>query len=368
MRPITSNITAKESIKNITDEYPRSGLCHVPTPLEAMPNLSRKLGEVNLFIKRDDQTGLAFGGNKSRKLDFIMADVLEQKADSVVTWGGMQSNWCRQTAAAARKLGLKPVLILFKRANLPTECDGNLLLDSILGAEIKTIELEEGKSFMEIHAVEEILKTVVEEERRAGNNPYIAPIGGSFQEGSMRKPLGAICYVDAISELVKQAEAEDVRIDYLVHATGSGSTQAGLIVGAKLFYPQVKIVGISVCEDLKTITRFVNTIVHRTFEEFGLNTDLDEADICIFEEYLGGGYGILNHETAQALHLVAETEGILLDPVYTGKAMVGLVDLIGKGYFKKDANIVFLHSGGTPALFPYREGIMNYLNDGNRHQ
>ncbi len=267
MRSVNSSVMWKESLKDITTEYPRSGLCHLPTPLERMPNLSRKLGGVNLFIKRDDQTGLAFGGNKSRKLDFIMADVLDQKADSVITWGGTQSNWCRQTAAAARKLGLKPILILFKRAGLPTECDGNLLLDSILGAEIRTIELEQGKSFMEIRAVEEILKTVVEEERRAGNNPYIAPIGGSFQEGSMKKPLGAICYVDAIREMVKQAEAEDVRIDYLVQATGSGSTQAGLIVGAKLFCPQVRIVGISACEDLKTISRFVDTITRRTFEE-----------------------------------------------------------------------------------------------------
>ena len=367
MRAITSNVISKESIKNITEEYPRSGLCHLPTPLDAMPNLSRKLGGVNLFIKRDDQTGLAFGGNKSRKLDFIMADALEQKVDSVITWGGMQSNWCRQTAAAARKLGLKPVLILFKRANLPTECDGNLLLDSILGAEIRTIELE-GKSFMEIGAVAEILETVVEEERRAGNNPYLAPIGGSFLGGSMRKPLGAICYVDAISELVKQAEAENVRIDYLVHATGSGSTQAGLIVGAKLFYPQMKIVGISTCEDLKTITRFVDTITRCTFEEFGMNADLGVADIHILEEYLGGGYGILNRETTQALRLVAEMEGILLDPVYTGKAMAGLIDLIKKGYFERDANIVFLHTGGTPALFPYREGIMSYLREESREQ
>lgn len=368
MLPIASNVISMASIRNIADEYPRAGLCHLPTPLEAMPNLSRKLGGVNLFIKRDDQTGLAFGGNKSRKLDFIMADALEQKADSVVTWGGMQSNWCRQTAAAARRIGLKPILILFKRSNLPTECDGNLLLDSILGAEIKTIELEEGKSFMEIRAVEEILNPVVEKERRAGNSPYIAPIGGSFLEGSMRKPLGAICYVDALSELLKQADAKDLRIDYLVHATGSGSTQAGLIVGAKLFCPQLKIVGISACEDLKTITHFVDTIARRTLEELGLNTDLSEADICIFEEYLGGGYGILNRETTQALRLVAEMEGILLDPVYTGKAMTGLIDLIKKGYFEKDANIVFLHTGGTPALFPYREGIMSYLSDESREQ
>ncbi|MCA1600669.1 MAG: pyridoxal-phosphate dependent enzyme [Acidobacteria bacterium] len=293
-----NNILAKESLKNLVDEFPRCSLCHLPTPFERMANLSRELGGVNLFIKRDDQTGLAFGGNKSRKLDFIMADVLEQKADCVITWGGMQSNWCRQTAAAARRLGVKPILILFKRASLPTEYDGNLLLDSILGADIRTIELAQGQSFMEIRAVEEILKTIVEEERRAGQHPYIAPIGGTFLEGSMSRPLGAISYVNALIELAEQAEAQDVRIDYLVHATGSGSTQAGLIV---------------------------------------------------------------NHETTRALRLAAETEGILLDPVYTGKAMAGLVALAQQGYFEKGANVVFLHTGGAPALFPYREKILHYM-------
>jgi len=368
MRSVTNDVISKEALKSLIDEFPRRALCHLPTPFERMCNLSRELGEVNLFIKRDDQTGLAFGGNKSRKLDFIMADVLAQKADSVITWGGMQSNWCRQTAAAARRMGVKPILILFKRASLPMECDGNLLLGSILGADIRTIELEPGQSFMEIRAVEEILKTIVEEERRAGHHPYIAPIGGTFLEGSMSQPLGAISYVNALIELVEQAEAEDVRIDYLVHATGSGSTQAGLIVGAKLLDPQVKIIGISVCEDLKTITRVVKTIAHHTFAALKLETELNGTDIRIFEEYLGGGYGILDHETTRALRLVAETEGILLDPVYTGKAMAGLIALTKQGYFEKGANVVFLHSGGTPALFPYREKIMNHLGsvDGDR--
>jgi D-cysteine desulfhydrase family pyridoxal phosphate-dependent enzyme len=361
MLPVVNNILAKESLKQIVDEFPRRRLCHLPTPFERMANLSRELGGVNLFIKRDDQTGLAFGGNKSRKLDFIMADVLKQKADCVITWGGMQSNWCRQTAAAARRLGVKPILIIFKRASLPMECDGNLLLDSILGADIRTIELEQGKSFMEIRAVEEILKTIVEEERRAGNNPYIAPIGGTFLEGSMSQPLGAISYVKAFVELTEQAEAEDVKIDYIVHATGSGSTQAGLIAGAKLLGPRVKIIGISVCEDLQTITRFVQTIAQRTFEAFKLETELNGTDIRIVKEFLGGGYGILNHETTRALRLVAETEGVLLDPVYTGKAMAGLIALTQQGYFEKGANVVFLHTGGAPALFPYREQILNYL-------
>lgn len=361
MLPVVNNILAKESLKQIVDEFPRCRLCHLPTPFERMANLSRELGGVNLFIKRDDQTGLAFGGNKSRKLDFVMADVLKQKADSVITWGGMQSNWCRQTAAAARRLGVRPILILFKRAGLPVECDGNLLLDSILGADIRTIELAQGQSFMEIRAVEEILNTIVEEERRAGRNPYIAPIGGTFLEGSMNQPLGAISYVSALIELAEQAEAQDVRIDYVVHATGSGSTQAGLIVGAKLLSPHMKIIGISVCEDLKTITRFVQTIAHHTFEAFNLETELNGTDIRIFEEFLGGGYGLLDQETTRALRLMAESEGILLDPVYTGKAMAGLIALTKQGYFEKGANTVFLHTGGAPALFPYREKILHYL-------
>jgi len=328
-----------------------------------MEKLSRKLGGVNLYIKRDDQTGLAFGGNKARKLDFIMADVLAQKCDSIITWAGVQSNWCRQTVAAARKVGVKPVLILFKRPNLPADADGNLFINLLFDAEIKIVEVESGKNIMVLDEVSDIIEEAAEEERRKGNNPYIAPIGGSMLEGSMTRPLGAISFVNAFLEILEQTAKLGSKPDYIVLATGSGSTQAGLMVGAQLVSPQTKVVGISVSDNKATMDHCVETIAEETLKEFGTSSTNLAESVIVFDDYVKDGYGILNEETARALRLVGETEGILLDPVYTGRAMVGLVDLIEKGYFKKGDNIVFLHTGGTPALFPYREKILNYLGN-----
>lgn len=353
---------SQESLSRVIDAFPQFACSHLPTPLERLEKLSDRLG-VNLLIKRDDQTGLAFGGNKARKLDFIMADVLAQKCDSVITWAGVQSNWCRQTVAAARKVGVKPILILFKRPNLPADADGNLFIDLLFDSDIKIVEVESGKNIMELGEIGEIIEKVAAEERRKGNNPYIAPIGGSMTEGSMTKPLGAISFVNAFLEMQKQTEVLNVNPDSIIMATGSGSTQAGLIVGAKLVNSQTKVVGISVSEDKATMEHCVGTIAEETFEEFGATSLNKRENVIIIDDYIADGYGILNRETARALRLVAETEGILLDPVYTGRAMVGLIDLVEKGYFKKGDNIVFWHTGGTPALFPYREKILDYLGN-----
>ncbi|MGI8468691.1 MAG: D-cysteine desulfhydrase family protein [Pyrinomonadaceae bacterium] len=353
---------SKESLKSLIGGFPRYLCSYLPTPLERMQNLSNRLGGVNLFVKRDDQTGLAFGGNKARKLDFIMADVLAQKCDSVITWAGVQSNWCRQTAAAARKVGIKPILILFKRPNLPADTDGNLFIDLLFDSEVKIVEVESGKNIMELGEIGEFIEEVAEAERRKGNNPYIAPIGGSMTEGSMTKPLGAISFVNAFLEILEQTQTQNVKPDYIILATGSGSTQAGLMVGARLVSPNTKVVGITVSEDKRAMEHCVETIAEQTFKEFGAANSGKEG-VIVFDDYVKDGYGILNEETARALRLVAETEGILLDPVYTGRAMVGLIDLIEKGYFKKDDNVVFWHTGGTPALFPYREKILDYLED-----
>lgn len=350
----------KDRLKNVLRELPRFRCSYLPTPLERLDRLSNKVG-VNLLIKRDDQTGLAFGGNKARKLDFIMADVLAQGCDSVITWAGVQSNWCRQTVAAARKVGVKPVLILFKRPNLPAEMDGNLLINFLFDSEVKIVEIESGKNIMELAEVRSVIDYVAEEERKKGNNPYIAPIGGSLSEGSMTRPLGAISFVGAFLEIVEQAETLGASPDHVILATGSGSTQAGLMVGARLASPRTKVVGISVSEDKATMSRCVESIAEQTFGEFGAVSNGAE-DIIVLDDYIDDGYGILNRKTADAIRLVAETEGILLDPVYTGRAMVGLLDLIEKGYFEKDDNIFFLHSGGTPALFPYREKLCGFLN------
>jgi L-cysteate sulfo-lyase len=351
--------TSLQNLKTRLNTFPRTPLCNLPTPLEKLENLSRKLN-LNLYIKRDDETGLAMGGNKSRKLEFIMADALAQGADAIVTWGGVQSNWCRQLAAAARRVGIQPFLILFKRPRLPSERNGNLFLDEIFGADITVFELEEGSSIMGLHQVQRFVDPVIERARKAGRKPYLAPIGGSRLEGSMNRPWGSIAYVNAMLELTEQAEAQELTIDQLVFATSSGSTHAGLLAGAMLLALRTKIVGISVSETKDEIAEAVKEIGDRVLMELGA-TELSREiqGVTVFDAYVGKGYAILTSEIVRAIRVVAENEGILLDPVYTGKAVVGLLDLCETGYFRPEANVVFLHTGGTPALFSYRESILD---------
>jgi L-cysteate sulfo-lyase len=340
--------------------FPRVALAHLPTPLEKLDALSQRLGGLSLHMKRDDQTGLAFGGNKARKLEFIMADVVEQGADSVVTWAGVQSNWCRQVAASAAKLGKRAVLVLLKRPGLPVGEDGNLLIDRVLNADIRFVEASGEKSFLELENVREFLAPILEEEEASGRKAYLAPVGGSLIEGSMHRPLGALGYVVAFAELLEQAQARGFTPDTVVLATGSAGTQAGLLAGAKLLSPETRIVGISVAGSAKDITGYVKTITEAVLDELGEGGGVSDQEVIVFDDYLGEGYGVLNEDITHAIGLLARKEGVLLDPVYTGKAMSGLIDLAGKGYFGEE-EVVFLHTGGTPALFPYRDGILRAL-------
>jgi D-cysteine desulfhydrase family pyridoxal phosphate-dependent enzyme len=359
---VRMSIISLPEIKKRIEKFPRKKLIHLPTPLQKMENLSRELAGPEIFIKRDDLTGLAFGGNKSRKLEFIIQDALDKKSDVIITWASVQSNWCLQTAAAARKFGIKPLLILFKTYDLPEEKDGNLLLDFILDAEIQIREAEKGKIVSEEY-VQEIIAEAVNEIREWGYNPYVAPIGGSMVGGSMDKPLGAISYLNAFAEMMEQAEGLGVDFNYIVHATGSGGTQAGLAVGAKALSGKIKVLGISVSEQKDVFQRDVLTIAQDTTGALDLDLSMDEEDIAVLDEYIQEGYGIVNKEVSETIRLVAQKEGIFLDPVYTGKAMVGLVDLIKKGYFKKEDKIVFFHTGGTPALFPNKHHFDRFLHE-----
>ncbi len=347
-----------DTLKTRLDAFDRVVLTHLPTPLERLPALSRRVGTLNIHVKRDDQTGLAFGGNKARKLELIMADALRQRADSVVTWAGLQSNWCRQTAAAAARLGLRSVLVLVKKPGFPVGWDGNLLLDRILGADVRVVEAEQGRSFLELALVADFVEPVVDEERKAGRTPYLAPIGGSLTEGSMSAPLGALSYVRAFVELHEQAADLGISLDSVVHATGSASTQAGLVVGAKLLSPGTRIVGISVAADRETVAGYVDVIGNQTLAALGVDDRVAPEEVIVLDDYLAEGYGILNEPVRDAISLVAREEGLLLDPVYTGKAMVGMLDLAGRGWFREGESVVFMHTGGTPALFPYREGLL----------
>jgi len=340
------------------DTIPRTLLSHLPTPLEEMKRLSGRLEGLSLYVKRDDQTGLAFGGNKARKLEHIMADVLAAGADSVVTWAGVQSNWCRQVAAACARLGLRSVLVLLKKPGMPLGEDGNLLLDRLFDAEIRVVDAPEGKSFLELKNVKEFIEPVMAEERAAGRRPYLAPVGGSLLEGDMLRPLGALGYVRAFVEIMEQGSAMGFTPDTVLLASGSAGTQAGLLVGAKILSPSTRVVGISVAGSAEDVSGYVKSIAEATLKEVGAPGAVLDDEIVVLDDYLAEGYGVLNAQITQAVGMVAREEGLLLDPVYTGKSMAALLDLAGKGYFRDGEKVVFIHTGGTPAIFPYREGLL----------
>jgi len=343
------------------DAFPRTSMIVAPTAFYRLDNLTRVLGGPEIFIKRDDLTGLAFGGNKSRKLEFIIADVLRQGADAVVTWGSIQSNWCLQTAVAARRCGLRPVLILFKSDDAPPVYDGNLLLDVIVESDIRIRKAEKGK-VVKREMVEEEVAAVVSELRSQGHKPYVAPLGGSAVGGSMHMPLGAIGYASAYAELLEQATAAGVGVDCVIHSSGSGSTQAGLAVGAKALSDGTRVLGISVSDERASFGPEVLQIARDTAQALRLDFLITPEDIIVFDEYIGPGYGIVDQTVSEAVRFVAKTEGIFLDPVYTGKAMCALLDLARRGYFRKGERVVFFHTGGTAALFPYKTELSGFLS------
>jgi len=350
-----------EDVKKRLDKFPRVSLIHTPTPFNKLERLSELLKGPEIYVKREDMTGLAFGGNKSRKLEYIMPDVLEKKADAIITWGGVQSNWCLQTAAAARKFGIKPVLFLYRTSSLPPEFDGNLLLDFVLEADINIREAESGK-FPSEAELAEALEEAKHKVQEWGHTPYIVPVGGSVTSWSMEKPLGAIAYVHAYAEMQEQAEALGVNIDYVIHGSGSGSTQAGLAVGAKMLSNNTRVLGVSVLDKKQTYLPLVLDIAKETAGALEGGSEIAEEDIFILDGYIKEGYGIVNREVAEAIRVMAVEEGIFIDPVYVGKAMVALIDLIKQGYFTKEDTVVFMHTGGIPALFPNKHLLGELLS------
>ena len=350
----TATFRAAESLeRRLASRFRRVEVAHLPTPLEDLEVLTAELGGPRILIKRDDQTGLAFGGNKARKLDYIMADAQAKGADVIITWAGLQSNWCRQTAAAAAMMGMRSILLLSRRDDSPVVIDGNLLLDAILGAEARILPLGTSPS--------EVALGIAEEERLVGNTPYIVAVGGSSTGYDMKEPLGAMGYITALIETHRQAVEMGAVPDYVVIPTGSGGTQAGLVVGAAALRAGTKIIGISVSGSAEVIQSNVARIATQTSEGLGLGHSFSPEDIIVFDDYVGEGYGILNEPTADAIQRVARGEGILLDPVYTGKAMSGLIDLVESGYFQADDVVVFIHTGGTPAIFHYGEELLEFI-------
>lgn len=351
---------SSESIRSKLDQFPKQKLIFKPTPIQKLENLRLFLDGPKIYLKRDDLTGVAFGGNKSRKLEYIIQDVLQKKADVIITWAGVQSNWCLQTAAVARKFNVTPVLVLFGSEGVQVEYDGNLLLDFILSSDIKIKEAEKGR-VIRWNVVRNIMDEVEEEVKESGHVPYVAPIGGSLVGGSMQKPFGAFGYLETLVEIIEQTQDLGFIPDFIIHATGSGGTQAGLIAGAKALSPKTTVLGISVSDDTEVFRKDVETICSDIRESLGLDINISPDDIRIFDDYTHEGYGVVTPEITEAIRLIAMKEGIFLDPVYTGKAMAGLIDLVKKGFFKKTDKIVFIHTGGTAALFPYRKTLFEHI-------
>ncbi|MBI0550105.1 D-cysteine desulfhydrase [Pectobacterium parmentieri] len=324
--------------------FPRLSLGHFPTPLEALPNLSAYLGGPTVYIKRDDATGLATGGNKTRKLEFLLADAQQQGANVIITQGATQSNHVRQTIAAATKLGLKTKVLLEKRVEDYGEDyqrSGNVLLDNLLGGEIID-HLPAGTD------MQQAMETLAESLRKDGFKPYVIPGGGS-------SPVGALGYVACAEELLFQSSQQRLRIDHIVHATGSTGTQAGLVTGLVATHSQIPLLGISVRAPKAKQEENVYALAQRTWQLLGIPGELPRSAVQVNSDYVGKGYGIPTEGTLEALRLLAQLEGVLLDPVYSGKGMAGLIDLIRQGHFRTDENIVFIHTGGAAGLFGYRQ-------------
>lgn len=318
-------------------------LAHLPTPLELMSRLTATLGGPEIWIKRDDLTGLATGGNKTRKLELLVCDALEHSADVLLTVGAVQSNHCRQTAAAAARAGLGCVLVLRGQAPPPDRWTGNLLLDSLLGARIWWAGDQDP-----LHA----LQLAAEAEQASGHVPYVIPYGGS-------NPQGAAAYALAFEEMWSQMSAMGIGFDRIVLASSSGGTQAGLVVGAKACAYSGQIWGISVDKPREALRDTVLALLRPTAAQLDLDLRFSADDVLVDDGYLGAGYAVLTPAERDAIRLVAQTEGILLDPVYTAKAMAGLLDMIRSRRIDAAETVLFWHTGGIPALFAYAGGLLS---------
>jgi D-cysteine desulfhydrase family pyridoxal phosphate-dependent enzyme len=308
---------------------PRIKLAHLPTPIEELPRLSAALGGPRILIKRDDQTGLAFGGNKTRKLEFLLGEAKEQGATMLITGGAVQSNHCRQTAAAAARCGMKCKVVLSgPRPSRPT---ANLFLDRLFGAEVIFVEERSQR--------DQKLRETFEASKLSGEKPYLITYGGS-------SPTGALGYAYAVDEFLKQ----NVPVDSFVFASSSGGTHAGLLLGQRVFGFAGKVLGISIDETESDLKHNVAKLASGASAKLGLHETFSPDDVLANDSYIGPGYGVLTTREREAVQLFARHEGMLLDPVYTGRAAAGLIDLIRNGYFSRDETVLFWNTGGQPAL------------------
>lgn len=350
--PKTDSLSLCKKLSVSLSAFPRVRLGHLPTPLEPMDRLSEHLGGPRLWVKRDDCTGLSSGGNKTRKLEYLMADAIEKKSTCVITQGATQSNHARQTAAAAAKLNLPCHVLLEDRTgyNDPQyNFNGNVLMDQLHGA---TISKRPGGADMNAEML-----ILAEKLTAQGETPYIIPGGGS-------NPIGALGYVNCVRELVEQADEIGVDFDTLIHATGSSGTQAGLAVGLAAVESEISLLGIGVRAPQAKQEQLVFDLAKRTALHLNAGVSIARENIVANTDYVGPGYGLPTDGMRDAVKLLARLEGLLFDPVYSGKGMNGLIDLVQKGHFANCKNVVFLHTGGSAALFGYPDtfGLPGYID------
>lgn len=320
----------------------RLKIAHLPTPVEDLPQLSALLQGPSVITKRDDQTGLAFGGNKTRKLEYLLYDAQAKGAKTLITAGAVQSNHCRQTVAAAAKFGLDCILVLF--GDPPDPPDGNHFLHYLLGAEVVFTARENVP-----HKLDEVYDVA----RSAGRQPYLIPYGGS-------NAIGALGYVTAMLELAEQG----INPDWIVFPSSSGGTQAGMLVGAAMSGFSGKILGISVDEPADALKAHVADLATQTALSIGEARSFSADDVLVNDNYIGEGYAVMGSAEIEAIRLFAGYEALLLDPVYTGRAAAGMIDLIRQGFFKPSETVLFWHTGGTPALFASKyQGELMELGD-----
>jgi D-cysteine desulfhydrase len=324
-------------------QFPRRRYTEGFTPIEELKRFSVLLGGPRVFIKRDDLLGLAAGGNKTRKLEFLVADALAQGADTLITCGAVQSNHCRLTLAAAVKEGLRCRLVLEERVagSYKPEASGNNFLFQLLGVEAVKVVPGGSDMMKEMQAVADAVTAV-------GRKPYIIPGGGSNE-------IGATGYVACAEEILTQAFDKGLSFDYVVTTSGSAGTHAGLAVGFYGNNSNIPVIGINISRKKDIQEELVFSLAQRTAKRLGIKQAFPREAIVCYDEYVGPGYSLPTPEMIEAVKLLATTEGILLDPVYTGKAMSGLIGLIRKGFFKKDDKVLFVHTGGSPALYAYQQ-------------
>ncbi len=330
----------------LAHDISRIPLAFLPTPLEELHNLRQLLGDncPRLLIKRDDQTGLATGGNKVRKLEYVVGDALTTGANTVITTGSAQSNHCRQTAATAAKYGLDCVLLL--RGHEPEHINGNLLLDKLLGATIRW----SGKPQHPTGEIDAMLHTIADELREEGKKPYIIPLGAS-------NPIGTAGYINAIEEVYHQLQAMNTSIDRIIFLSGSGGTHVGMLIGAKLLGWDVRLEGI-MNSGFETLPAKIVKLTHDTIEHYNFDINVTENDIHLLAAAGTHSYGVVTDLERNAIRKIAQSEGIIVDPVYTGRALGGLMQRIQSGEYSSDEAILFWHTGGTSGLFAKADDVL----------